>query len=115
VQIYFYQPKTQNMEWVKSDLWDRASQLPSTQSFADLDGTLAREFKATTSGEVFVYSPNGLMLFHGGLTPSRGHEGDSVGTRSLEEIAHTGHSEVREAAVFGCTLFQNTKKTLGGS
>lgn len=81
----------------------------------DLDGAQAKLFKAGTSGEVFVYSPAGQLLFHGGLTPSRGHEGDSVGTQSLMEIARVGLSRVKEAAVFGCTLFQETTQTLGGS
>lgn len=114
-RIYFYKPKGQTDEWLKTELWRMALRFPNTAITPDHEGYEAKRFGATTSGEVFVYSPDGAMLFHGGLTASRGHEGDSVGTRSLEQIVHQGYSEVVEAAVFGCSLFQNTKDTFGGS
>lgn len=114
-RIYFYLPKGQSKDWVQSDLWRKAGRFPATALYLDHEGQEARKFKATTSGEVFVYSPEGRMLFHGGLTAARGHEGASLGTRSLKEIAHVGSSEVVEAPVFGCTLFQNNSQTLGGS
>ena len=53
------------------------------RGFQDISGDEARRFGAATSGEALLYSPSGKLLFHGGITPSRGHEGGSVGRDAL--------------------------------
>ena len=71
----------------------------------------ANRFGAKTSGQAFLYSAGGKLIFSGGLTPSRGHEEDTNGQariRSLvrgraEGSSDAGHGEDR-APVFGCPI-----------
>jgi hypothetical protein len=70
----------------------------------DTTGREARRFGATTSGEVFAVNAEGQVLFHGGLTPARGHQGDAAGQTSLELLAQGIPSAISTAPVFGCRL-----------
>ena len=51
----------------------------------DLEACLATEFGALTSGHALLYSTDGSLRFSGGLTDSRGHEGDSFAMLQLEQ------------------------------
>jgi len=76
--------------------------------FADLNGSLARRFGAATSGEILLYSPNRQLLFQGGITPGRGHTGDSPVNRALLAAIASGRpaSSASQSAVFGCPIFR---------
>ncbi len=63
---------------------------------------------ARTSGQVFLYSPDGQLRFSGGITPSRGHEGLNIGHSAIVSFVRNGRLETGQAPVFGCSL-------LGGS
>lgn len=69
------------------------------------DGTEAARFGALTSGQVVIYGRDGKLAFSGGVTPSRGHEGDSRGgDLALAALSGTGSKESGNADVFGCGL-----------
>lgn len=75
------------------------------EAVADQRGAEAHRFGLTTSGEVAIYSAAGGLLYHGGLTGARGHEGDNPGeatARSVLKAAASG--KVKDAPVFGCAL-----------
>ena len=80
-----------------------------------VDGKTARAFEAKISGETFVLSAEDKILYHGGMTASRGHEGESAGSRGLAEIARRGAASVAESPVFGCSLFKEETLSPGGS
>lgn len=61
-------------------------------------------FGAATSGEVLVYDAAGRLAFHGGITPSRGHEGDNAGRTSIAALLSGTTPTARETDVFGCPL-----------
>ena len=69
----------------------------------DADGVEAARFGAKTSGQALLYAADGRLLFHGGLTPSRGHEGDNEGLRRVTAILD-GKAARDESPVFGCSL-----------
>jgi hypothetical protein len=56
------------------------------------------------SGQVLAYDGQGRLAFNGGITASRGHEGDSAG-RSAVEAMLAGRRHAATAFVFGCLLF----------
>lgn len=60
-------------------------------------------FQIKTSGDVALYSPSGTLLFSGGITVSRGHDGDAAG-QQLIRLAKSEQREVGHTEVFGCTL-----------
>ena len=83
--------------------------------------TEARVFGAATSGQVLLYANDGALVFRGGLTAARGHEGDSFGGDAVRRLVQgtsapraSGSSSPSDpalaSAVFGCALFDNPKK-----
>jgi len=70
----------------------------------DTTGLEAQRFGATVSGEVFALDAAGRVVFHGGLTPARGHQGDSAGQTALEQLARGMTPTTTTAPTFGCRL-----------
>ncbi len=88
----------------QSSLWSAATRLSGVRVSADT-GAQARLFKASTSGEVLLYSSKGLLLFQGGITASRGQRGDNRGRQVIERLIRQGDSTLHSRPVFGCPLF----------
>ena len=73
---------------------------------ADPDGRLAERLGARTSGHVLVYDTADRLVFSGGVTPGRGHRGDTAGQGTLRDfLAGKDRSRAATAApVFGCAI-----------
>jgi len=73
----------------------------------DENGAEAQRFQSKTSGQTVLYAPSGELLFHGGITIARGHEGDNPGVDVIESLLQ--HKDAAPVAastpVFGCELF----------
>lgn len=91
--------------WERTHLWDSAAAIPGVSVIADADGAEARRFGAATSGQVLLYAADGRLLFSGGITESRGHEGDNAGRSAVTALVRGTASQVMRAPVFGCPLF----------
>ena len=65
----------------------------------------ARVFGATTSGHTFLFDGDGHLLFHGGVTAARGHEGPNRGVDAILACLATESPAVRTTPVFGCPLY----------
>jgi hypothetical protein len=100
--------------WSRSDLWDAAAAIPGVNIFADEGGTEARHFGTATSGEAILYDAAGRLQFSGGITRSRGHEGENAGRSALESILRDGMALRSSTSVFGCPLFAETRRTAVG-
>jgi len=105
VYVLFYQPPGMSDEWVKSDLWRSAAEIPGVAVEVDQGGLEARRFGAETSGQVFLYDRKNLLIFQGGITVARGHAGDNFGRHSIESYIDTGKLTVAKTPVFGCSLW----------
>ncbi|MEX0746126.1 MAG: hypothetical protein WD118_11040 [Phycisphaeraceae bacterium] len=71
----------------------------------DPNGQLASRFGIQTSGQTLLYDAAGELRFAGGITPSRGHEGDSRGGNMIRQIVlDDARSEDALAPVFGCAI-----------
>jgi len=84
-----------------------ARSLPGSRMIWDNGGAEARVFAARTSGRVILYSPAGKLLFQGGITGSRGHEGDNYGLSRLSDllVAPVPQSPIPVTSrAFGCEL-----------
>lgn len=104
VRVIFTKPKGMSEETFKSDLWNEAQKIKGIQLIADDGGEEHKKFGVTTSGEFLLYNERGEKVFHGGLTPSRGHTGLSKGQLFLKEW-FTGKKLARDIAnVYGCGL-----------
>src|SRR5436853_328815 len=74
----------------------------------DGEGAEARRFHAETSGTTVLYDGGGKLRFGGGITASRGHEGDNAGSAAVALVAaaldEEGSGETAGTPVFGCAL-----------
>lgn len=104
LRIVFVKPPGTALGWEQTGLYRTAGHIPSAFVSSDPDGQDAARFGATTSGEALLYAADGRLLFHGGITPSRGHEGDNLGRTILTSIITTGDAAGTETVVFGCPL-----------
>lgn len=105
--LLFVQPRSFDREWVKTDLWSAAKEIPRVFPLIDYEGTESRLFGATTSGQVLLFNNDGKLLFNGGITESRGHIGDSFGKNRVLSLVSEHSDEVSSSPYFGCPLFCN--------
>jgi hypothetical protein len=106
VRIIFYHPKSSSPDWFETDIVAKAKALPDVKVSYDPDGRLARIIGAKTSGQTYVFDKQRRQIFMGGITGSRGHEGENDGVRSIASIAETGKPILSTTKVFGCSLFK---------
>jgi hypothetical protein len=91
-------------DWVDTESYRNAGSIPGIDVLLDVDGVDSARFGAATSGQVLLYSPEGRLLFAGGLTPDRGHLGDSPGRQRIVSLVKTGTADAHDSLVFGCSL-----------
>lgn len=103
IRVFFYQPSDQPLEWVQTDIWHQALADPDVV-VSVIDDQQLKVFGAVTSGQAMLYDKNGNLVFSGGITPGRGHEGENQGRESIEKFLQTGKTDLPEAFVFGCSL-----------
>ena len=75
----------------------------------DQGGAEARRFGVATSGHVCLFSAEGELKFSGGITPSRGHEGDNRGIAALKALLVGGQADATNR-VYGCPLFSTCER-----
>jgi len=103
--VLFLKPEGFSDDWEKTDLWQSAASIPGVHAIVDDDGVEAQRFGAATSGQTILYAADGRLLFSGGITGSRGHEGDNAGQSAIVSLVNEGVAERTETFVFGCPLF----------
>ena len=91
-------------EWIRTESVRAAGQIPGVDVLVDIDGQESSRLGAVTSGQVLLYGPDGRLRFAGGLTPERGHIGDSAGRRRIVSLVQTGTADGNNSLVFGCEL-----------
>ncbi len=102
--ILFFKPVDAPEAWEITDLWYAAARIPGVTSICDENGDEAKKFGAETSGHVALFAPDGSLRFTGGITSSRGHEGDNPGLDALISCADHGSPRSLSWPVFGCPL-----------
>lgn len=81
-----------------------ANELLEAEIALDPTGAEARRFGAHTSGHIVAYSPSGQLLFSGGITPGRGHEGPTDALAALAFTLRTNEPSPHASLVFGCPI-----------
>ncbi|MCA9011043.1 MAG: hypothetical protein KDB01_14935 [Planctomycetaceae bacterium] len=104
IEIVFYHPANKSSAWAMTSLWRTAQAIPDVRISFDSDGRTAGRFGAKTSGHVVLYNSDGRLIFNGGITPSRGHEGGNRGTTSVLEHIRSRDKTREICPVFGCPL-----------
>ena len=112
--ILFVRPAGFSESWVKTDLWQKAEKIPGVQVVMDDKGAKAKYFNGSTSGETYLYDAKGNLMFAGGITASRGHEGDNAGRSAIDSLIQEGKSNLKQTYTFGCALFSHPSEKSGG-
>jgi len=88
--------------------WQTARNYACFHLVRDMDAIECRRFGANTSGEVRVYSSSGRLVFSGGLTAARNHEGTNRSREAFTAIVASpelhANSPVTNTPVFGCPI-----------
>jgi hypothetical protein len=104
VYVVFIKPKDESEQWTQTDSRSSAEAIPNIHVLIDEDQRETRIFNAQTSGLVLLYDRQGNLRFDGGITASRGVEGDSAGSRAIFEIVTQEVDKTAKSSVFGCPL-----------
>ena len=107
-RVLFWTPADAPRDWNATDLWTSAARIPGVTVLRDEGGREASRFAVATSGGVVLYDAFGRLLFRGGITAARGHEGDSFGQERIASLLTTGAADRADAPVFGCALDEGT-------
>jgi hypothetical protein len=102
--VLFVRPIGAPSDWLDGDLWKAARAIPGVDVVVDRDGRDALALAAIASGHAFVYDPKGRLLFNGGITDGRGHEGDNPGYLAILALLREGKSPLASTPVHGCSL-----------
>jgi len=102
--VVFVRPTGTSAGWEESDTWRAAQGIPGVTVWRDEGGVEAARFAARTSGQVLLYDRAGRLIFSGGITPIRGHLGDSAGQERIVSLVRTGRSDAATSRVFGCAI-----------
>lgn len=101
---YVYAPHEMGVKWAEGALYRRAKSIPGLRVELDWDGRFANSLDVWTSGQTMLYAANGHLAFSGGITASRGHEGDNSGATALIQFLRTGATSIHSTPVFGCSF-----------
>jgi hypothetical protein len=113
-QVWFTKPDQFPGDWTQSSLWRSVAAIPTVTVHEDVRGVQAALFGAETSGYVVLYDPRGKLLFHGGITGSRGHAGDNAGEQALIDLITQQKVELNQTPVYGCSLIGNSQLSTPG-
>lgn len=103
--VLFVKPSGFADGWEQTDLSASAAAIPGVTVVRDDEGVEARRFRAATSGQTMLYDAGGRLLFSGGITGARGHEGDNAGRAAVVSLLNADEAGQAGTPVFGCPLF----------
>lgn len=106
-RVLFVRPEGQPPGWEESPSWKRAEGIRGVKVESDVGGFETRRFGPKNSGHVLLYDRAGKLLYSGGITPLRAHEGDSQWKLFLLDRLIGKSSIPTEAPVFGCPLLDS--------
>jgi hypothetical protein len=111
-QVVFVKPVDVPLDWVKTDLYEKALKIPGVNVMIDEDGREAEMFHGEVSGQVMLYDASGQLVFSGGITASRGHEGDNDGQDAILSFLNNGTLVKDKTPFFGCVLENKEKRKI---
>lgn len=110
--MVFRKPEASAAEVKASDLWKTARRIPNVSPVYDEDGAETERFGGQVSGQTMLYDPNGRLVFSGGITSARGHQGDNAGVDAVILCVREGANVRAHVPVFGCSLHDPDAKEL---
>lgn len=91
-------------DWTDGPVLRNAATISGLHVAIDPGGHFAERLGATTSGHVLLYGADEKLIFSGGITSARAHEGDAVGQEAIFNALYGKSPPTHETPVFGCAL-----------
>lgn len=104
LRVMVFRPQGVGDAWGETSLRARLERLRPGCVLEDTAGREASRFGVQTSGHVLLYDQHGGLVFSGGITGARGHEGDNAGRASLTAALAGETPRIHDAPVYGCSL-----------
>ncbi len=105
ISVAFMLPSgLKDSDWTNSANWQSANEMSGVSVIKDIDGRLARKFGAEVSGFTVVYDSANKLVFSGGITAARGHEGDNAGEDKIIALCASKKVPDPKSPAFGCKL-----------
>jgi hypothetical protein len=101
--ICFIYPASESAN-VETSLVRAARRIPGLTVVIDHGGAIAARFGAMTSGQALLFDRQQKRVFSGGITGSRGHEGDNLGRTLLMALVRGEICTSEQTPVYGCAL-----------
>jgi hypothetical protein len=105
IEVLLVKPPGVPADWEQTRRASLAVEFPGVRVSCDVDGRDARRFGAMTSGHVVLYDDHNRLVFSGGITSRRGHEGDNAGRQSIAGFLNGRRTAITATPVYGCPLF----------
>src|ERR1043166_2917037 len=102
--VVLTRPDANEAEVRASELWWKASAIPDVTVIHDDRGMETRRFGARVSGQALLYASSGRLVFDGGITAARGHQGDNAGVDAVISIVRGEAVKSAHTSAFGCSL-----------
>jgi hypothetical protein len=103
-RIIFFRPPGAGDDWTDSSLVRTARSMTGVDVSFDEGGLLAQKFGVETSGHVLLYDADETLLFSGGITALRNHEGANAGREAVSALSQGQPSALKETPIYGCPL-----------
>jgi hypothetical protein len=103
--VYAFKPKAETVDWIASSTISTLNKLGARIEI-DEDGLMAKQLGLSASGQIQLFSAQGELIYNGGITAGRGHEGDNAGEQAVIDLLLKGGSDRKSAPVFGCPIFE---------
>ncbi|MCC9601701.1 hypothetical protein LOC67_14170 [Stieleria sp. JC731] len=109
ILAFAYQPDNAPSNWLKKRSTETLNRITSTKVIIDTNGKIAGSLGVKTSGHCIVYSKARGVIFSGGLTPLRGHEGTGPSLTQFTHCINDQDEPFTEWPVFGCSIADNAQ------
>lgn len=104
VYVILSKPPGSPADWENTDLRSSAERIPGVKFIVDENEVETDIFGVRTSGTALLYDADGNLRFQGGITRSRGMEGDNAGRSAIAALVNSNFSDYSETTVYGCPL-----------
>ena len=103
---FAYHPKSKDSSWINTPVTRQLAKI-GFETTPDPGATVCQRFGVFTSGHVLAYNKSGKLVFNGGVTTSRGHEGTGVPMSELISSINQPTKQTAVWPVFGCPIVKS--------
>lgn len=110
IYAFAFHPQDEPVTWIESPTTKLLRGIPNITIIPDREAIACQAFGLSTSGHMLVYDEAQRLIFSGGITPGRGHEGDCQSSFDLRQKINGEKSTLNYWPVYGCSIVESEEK-----